>query len=401
MRPWVAILLLTVTVVQSGTIAHAIEHDYTFDRTISRPVLENYLDRAITEELFVGGMGNFDDNLRMLKHTGAKYIGRSLHFWGNEKGMLDGITTASKLIPKVHAVDPDMILEACIFEIVTPDVELIPVPDWAFAAFGLAPEHRNFRYKDIVATDNRAHQWGSSGVPDVTRQETKLWFYFQARMLIDAGFEAIHFGQVELIERGDPTHFSWYQVFTQVRAYAREHARRHMVLINGHVPGGGLVRNGKLLLDFHAFPLRIKEIGAQPQEAKLEIGYWDSYFGRSAGGQTYSGWSCEHLPYLVEYDNYGHSDKPGTAVGIPWVWGYDEICWFAHQSAAKRSAFLKYARNWVRSNDPNGHVQMPGSRTLASPVEGNGWYFCNSASSATPQGFGDEDVIAKLWGSRN
>ena len=29
-----------------------------------------------------------------------------------------------------------MILEACIFEIVTPQVEQVPVPEWAFTALG-------------------------------------------------------------------------------------------------------------------------------------------------------------------------------------------------------------------------------------------------------------------------
>jgi pimeloyl-ACP methyl ester carboxylesterase len=51
---------------------------YIFDRTISRKVLENYLSRAITMQNLLTGQGNFDDNLRMLKSIGAKYIGRSV-----------------------------------------------------------------------------------------------------------------------------------------------------------------------------------------------------------------------------------------------------------------------------------------------------------------------------------
>jgi hypothetical protein len=40
-------------------------------------------------------------------------------------------------------------------------------------------------------------------VPDVSRQETKLWFYFLAASFIDVGIEAIHFGQIELMNGND------------------------------------------------------------------------------------------------------------------------------------------------------------------------------------------------------
>ena len=75
-----------------------------------------------------------------------------------------------------------------------------------------------------------------------------------------------------------------------VRAYAAKHARRHMVLCDAHVPSGGLVRDGQLLLDFHSFPLRIKEVPDKPQEAILKVGFSDGIYGRSKGGMTPSGW---------------------------------------------------------------------------------------------------------------
>ena len=41
---------------------------------------------------------------------------------------------------------------------------------------------------------------------------------------------------------------------------------------------------GKLLLDFHAFPLRIKENPDQAQDAILEVGFSDGIYGHSKGG---------------------------------------------------------------------------------------------------------------------
>ena len=70
-----------------------------------------------------------------------------------------------------------MVLQACIFEIVTAGVDRIPVPARAFLALGLPVEERNFRYTDMLYTDGRRkNQWGrDASVPDVSRPETKLW----------------------------------------------------------------------------------------------------------------------------------------------------------------------------------------------------------------------------------
>jgi hypothetical protein len=225
-----------------------------------------------------------------------------------------------------------------------------------------------------------------------------MWFYFLAASYIDLGFEGIHWGQMEIIDDNDPHLDHYARVFALVRAYAAKHARRKMVLCNAHVPSGGLVRDGELLLDFHAFPLRVKEVPGHPQEAILQVGYLDSIFLRSKGGRTYSGWQCEHLPYLVELDNYGASKHPGEpGQGNDWVWGYDEISWFANQSREYRSEWLRYAWNWVRKTDPDGYLEMPGSRTETSPLNDRRWYFANAPSSAVPEGLGDEEAIRAIW----
>jgi hypothetical protein len=376
--------------------------DYIFHETISREVLDNYLSRSISMEGLLNGRGDLEDNIRMLVSAGAKYVGRSICLWGREANLLSNLDRARQQLPQVHAADPEMVLEACIFEIVTTQVEQIPVPDWAFSALGQPVERRNFRYADIIYPQGpRRDQWGKgSSVPDVSRPETKLWFYFLARSYIDLGVEGIHFGQVEIMNGNDPHLDHWEQVFSLVRAYASKHARRRMVLCNAHVPSGGLVRNGKLLLDFHAFPLRIMEVPDRPQQAILKVGFSDGIYGRSKGGITYSGWTCEHLPYLVELDNWGASKQPGQPrAGANWVWGYDEITWFAHQSKQYRSDWLRYAWNWVRKTDPNGYLEMPGSRTMSSPLDHHPWYYANLPSSAVPDGLGDEEAIRTIWGA--
>lgn len=375
---------------------------YNFNQAISREVLGNYLSRAICMEGLLNGRGDLDDNIRMLNNVGAKYIARSICLWGNEGKLLDNFARARQQAPQALAADKDRVLEACIFEIVTTEVEQVPIPAWAFTALGLPVERRNFRYDSILyPPDQRKRSWGkNAGVPDVSQTETLLWFYFLAASYIDLGFEAIHWGQMEIMDNNDPHLDHYAHLFGLVRAYAKQHARRGMVLCNAHVPSGGLVRDGQLLLDFHAFPLRIKEVPGHPQQAILEAGYLDSIFLRSKGGRTYSGWDCSHLPYLVELDNYGASRHPGEAgQGADWVWGYDEISWFANQSKQYRSEWLRYAWDWVKKTDPDGYLEMPGSRTETSPLDHHRWYSANRPSAAVPSGLDDEDTIRAIWKS--
>ena len=385
--------------------------NYEFHRTISREVLENYLSRAITMQGLLNGIGDLNDNIRMLKHIGAQYMGRSICLWGEEANLLANFERARQLMPQVRTISPDAIFEACIFEIVTTEVEQVPVPDWAFTALGLPVEKRNFRYEAMLyPLPQRSRSWSlSASVPDVSQTETQLWFYFLAKSYIDLGFEGIHWGQMEIMNYNDPNLDHYARIFGLVRSYATQHARRGMMLCNAHTPSGGLVRNGQLLLDFHALPLRMKEVSDKPQEVILEVGFVDSIYLKSKGGRTYSGWTCEHLPYLVELDNWGVAKYPGqprqtagrAVKGAYWLWGYDEISWFANQSNAYRAQWLRYAWDWVRKTDPNGYVEIPGGRGITSPLNHRTLYEANNPSPAVPNGSGDEGTIYAIWKGDN
>lgn len=376
--------------------------DYRFDGTMSEEVLRNYLSRSMTLMYLLTGHGDFDDNLRMLKNCGVKFAGRAVYQWGREEGgesaLPAKIEMAKKNAARIHAMDPEIILQACVFEIVSRDVENLPVPAWAFEALGQAVDLRNFRYEKMCYPGGRGRdQWGAgASVPDVSQTETKLWFYYLAASYMDAGCEAIHFGQAEIMNGNDPNFDHWAEVLNLVRSYASKRARRHFVLCDAHVPHGGLLRQGRLLLDFHSFPLRIKEVADKPKEGRLEVGYTDAIYGRSKGGIAPSGWKCGHLPYLVEFDNYGRSKKPGEAgMGEFWVWGWDEITWFSQQPEAYRNEWLRYAERWV--TEQGGALQMPGARCLSGAADGRRWYDVNNPSPATPNGSGQEDTIREIW----
>ena len=380
-----------------GSLQAAEPPDYRFNGPPARRVVESYLGRSITMLGLLQGAGDLEDNIRMLSNTGAKFAGRALYMWGSERrlpGLLKPATAAAR---RLHEADPDMILQACAFEIVTTDVGRLEIPPRVFEAFGKRPENRKFDYEAMFSDFGRDHWGKDSSIPDIAKEETKLWFYHLATTYIDCGCEAIHFGQVDLMARNDPERRHWDSLLKKVREYASKHARRHWVWCDGHVPSGGMVVDGRLLLDFHSFPLRIAE-GKRPMEGILKVGHIDAFYGRSRGGITPAGWKCEHLPYLVEFDNWGNSGRGGKSIGPWWIWGYDDIDWFARLNEQERNAWLEYAWNWIAEHDPNGYLEMPGMRCLHDPAPGKPYYYyAHKKSTRTPHGGNQEAVIKRLW----
>ena len=74
--------------------------NYHFDKTMTREVLENYLSRSISMEGVFNGRGDLDDNIRMIKSIGAKYIGRSLCLWNGEANFMGNIERAKQQVAK-------------------------------------------------------------------------------------------------------------------------------------------------------------------------------------------------------------------------------------------------------------------------------------------------------------
>ena len=362
--------------------------NYQFDGKMTRPVLENYLARSATVASLLHLSS--DDDLRMMKNTGVKFAGRVVWMWGNESRIEGLVTKGTPFVERLHAMDPDLILQGAVFEIVTTEVDKIPIPPAVLEEFGLPVVKRCFNYRKMLYGFRHRHNHWDEGasVPDMSRLETRMWFFYVAKRWIDMGLEALHLGQVGLMDDWDRGHRHWRDLMSRIRSYARKNARRHLVLIDAHVPGGGIVHDGKLMFDLHSFPSRPRSVEGQPHKAILEKGFSDSIYGRSKGGLTPSGWECESLPYIVELDNFGPSDHPGEyrAGDRIHVWGWDEINWFIKQPEAYRNEWLRYAYQWVRETDPNGYFQLPLRR-----------FEHYSASMTGPHGMRQEETIKSIW----
>ena len=387
---------------------------YAFDGPVSPEVLDRYLSRAITLSEFLtpdefvndGTYPDKEADVRYILHTGTKFVGRSIYRWGREDCLVNPAfwEGARALAEQVHREDPEVIFQGAVFEAVYPEVEQIAVPAWAFQALGLPVEDRHFRYADMLYPDGRyVRFWSGLGsVPDIRQVETQLWFMYLIGSYVDIGCEAIHLGQVYLIGQDDQEPGNewetWDSFLTKVRRYVHPRARRHWVLFDCHGWRKGVIRNGKSLIDYNAFPLRIKEVEGQPMKGVLEMGYSSSVFGADLSCTTPSGWHTDALPYLVEFDNFGPTASPGTISHDGYhTWGYDEITWFYLLPKEEKEAWLEYAMKWIAEHDPAGHLQMPGARVVST---GEGPSFMSRAvapSEAIPYGMDIEEKVTELW----
>ena len=292
----------------------------SFDRTISREVLENYLSRAITMEGLLNGRGDLDDNIRMLKGIGAKFIGRSLCLWGGEANLLAQPRAGQGAAPQgprgrpghdppgLHLRDRDH-----------PGRRRSPCRTGPSRRWASRSEKRNFRYADMLYPDGRFkdHWRAGQSVPDVSRPGNQALVLFpRAPRSSTSGCEAIHLGQTELMNRND-RNLDHYAAGARPDPRPRRQPRP---------PAHGAVRlprpqrrPGARWAAAHGLPLLpAPDHGGARTSRRRRSSRWASPTASTAGskgGTTFSGWKCEHLPYLVEIDNWGVSRAPGQAEG--------------------------------------------------------------------------------------
>ena len=125
--------------------------NFTFDGNLSREVLENYLSRAVTASGLIDS-DTLADDLRAILRLGVKFIGRASGVWYMIDDDEEHFRKSRALAERVHAQDPEIILQSCVFEIVTQRMEEVRVPAYVFEAFGIPPEGcRSIRHHERCA----------------------------------------------------------------------------------------------------------------------------------------------------------------------------------------------------------------------------------------------------------
>ena len=380
--------------------------NFTFDGNLSREVLENYLSRSVTAAGLYES-GTLEDDLRAIKRLGVKFLGRASGVWGATGDDAAHFEKSRALAEKVHAQDPEIILQSCIFEYITPLMNVEKIPAYVFEAFGMPAEDRCFDWDAARMMDEGQELAGDvpmgdrGAMPDLNRQEARLWFYYRATKYIDCGYEALHMGQIHLYTANDRGMRKTWELFRMIRDYAAKHGRRHKVLLDAHTHGVSI--NGKLMFDYHAMPFTRAPLEHYEGERLVLVRE-----GFSEGGENPNGWSGEQMPYLMEYDNWcgrEYEDKSlytRHQLALMQWWGYDQIAYFANLPEEQRNHFIEYTYRWTQVNNPHAFFEAPFRRTLGNaPVQLGGGlnrnYQINNPSEGCPMGFGQEDALKACW----
>ncbi len=393
--------------------------NYKFDKKISEEVLNNYLNRAMTYSIYDGMGGQFnedeiDESYRAILSVGAKYVPRHISIFYPSANDEKYYHQLSEKIKQAHVVDPDIIFEACIFECVSDLVDTIKIPDYVFEAFGKKKTSRSFEstkmfFKNGYGKD--VHGAGA-GYPDITQEETQMFFYYRATQYIDMGIESLHMGIMTAIGKSDTGNKCWEKVISMIREYAAKNARRHYIIINGHSGNVFTGSNGSMLVDFIASPSRLQVADGQtnhaasegnPQKADIypnrdySWGKYDAPYQSNIKGTSPSGWTTKHYPYLVELDNWGTVASNDLTVATNLWNGYDEISWYANQPDSYRHEFLYYITKKIKDYKENGHFAMPGTRIVYMINQKKEIRYRMNSKKNCAEGFGDEDAIIAAW----
>lgn len=354
----------------SSTIADS--RSFTFSGSMSQKVLRSYCAHAVTLSGFcaegLAADDKFDEDLRMIRSIGAKFIGRAAYYsWSgvlSQKQVEEHFSLAKSRAAAAHKADSELILQAGVFEIAyKTTVNGIAIPAYVFEAFGLPAVKRNFCFDDMIWESGQyaysKKHWGNleSCVPNITKLETQMYFYWQITRYIDAGFESVHLGQAGMMADHNADNYSgWDRVTMLARSYAKSHARRGVVLFDCHVSLGEQLKIGdRLIMDIFAAGIVPNETKAEDGALKCEVLHYKknaiSWLGRAPGGKHPLGFTCDRQYTILEFDNYGGNGKPGVATPYAFYnWGYDDVTWFALQPEWYRNQFLAETQQYLATD---------------------------------------------------
>ena len=424
---------------------------YYFDEVIEKEVLGRYLGRSIsylgvcaTSE---GRAEYFDDHLRVIRDCGVKFVGKASFNDGKVRNWGEFWERAREGAARVHEVDAEIVVQGCIgqmefdeegvgsramgkgvgdsvrvwkpisvrqqevsrmagysgsregFERMMEERSgLAWVDRELMAEFGEDGVKRPFVFERMRYEGGEVMRdvWGGGSAMDISRLETRMWVYEQARRYIDAGYEAIEFGQVELMAENDEDMVYWGEVLAMIRAYAKKKARRRSVICSARVTNRGLECDGKVLWDYVSSPMRMVQ-GKEKMSVRLMGGnvgsiYEDFEIEKKKEGEERG----ERVMRVFEIGQWrrGVSDDDDLL-----IWGADEAGWFANQKKERRDAFLRECWEWVNGYVGEGKMMLPGRMRADVPIGKRkmGYYLVNRVSDVCAEGFGQEDVVAELF----
>ena len=267
----------------------------------------------------VNPLYNVDDyvaNIRMLVEMKASFVLWAGHRWGNDVWLTDYSNfcgfpeSIRQTVCDINAAfDCDSlrrpIIQGCMYEhvdgpiytldtVYVPDtmivvdtstagIDYVRIPEAVIEAFRNDPAitgdtvlrnyyfYPNNRPNDTLFFHFFNIVIPGTETPDVTRIEGRMWFYYEAAFLIDAGYTAIHMGDISQWGKNDFSDDKEYDqtwnLLRKIRQYAND--KGSFVLLNSEANPGRSTQvtvNGQehLLFDFNTIPFHFREMTDPP-----------------------------------------------------------------------------------------------------------------------------------------
>jgi hypothetical protein len=246
-------------------------------------------------------------------------------------------------------------------------------------------------------------------VPDITMLETQIYYAYLIAEYVDAGFEAVLFGQAMLTGARDTDNGAMHSLCNFAKKWTAARGYRQAVALSSHVfrvweYPKSQPDKAQPLFTHLSWPTRLSYTDKTPSGMQFSPDVQP--VGKRHGGKELK--LVMELPHdqpvLFEIDNYGMSEAKEVCDE-----GYDEITAFANKSPKQRSEFLKHyyyeCRKW-RNKDGGArvHLALTGYRWLCAQVS---LYQLPNGEPSKPVGIyvpykedgGEETTIAELFRS--
>ncbi len=448
--------------------------EYYFMGSMSQELINKYLDRSLFMQSYSHAESWFDPptdstlnpekkkGMDMMRDVRPKVVGL-ISFWGGEDDMRIHLACEqlTKDIDAIHAFDPDVICQAGIMEIA--NFGDTTIPDFVLSEFGYLKTYyntstgtyttvnvhtnadgvvtnkfdaRKMSYDEPYLSEVPADISKSPAevlaerrlMPDFTKVETQMWFYYMATRYIDCGCEMLQLGDSFLMVFKDKEygHQSLWSLMQRIRKYGSTR-NRGVVLLEGRYRVGGF---SPYYFDPETSPIKRARDKGHERQLLFDIlssgvplfqlsgkAPWPAYppctssyapvelrkvdlIGNSPGGLHPMGWYCKHTPYRLQLDQGSSEVIHGCGVGVvgsQGTYGWDNTGWFAAQAVDYRNKIIKYIHYQVKCFDRKAHYVMSGRHVYSTKVfPGEPWQpplRYNAYTGAASQ----QDTIKCVW----
>ncbi|SHJ70580.1 hypothetical protein SAMN02745146_3761 [Hymenobacter daecheongensis DSM 21074] len=394
---------------------------YTFNKgNISLDVTKNYLKRSAMVtgllEMYPQRCGEAPTPASMeeknafhkfVKEVRPKMV-MGINLWTHAQWKLTNscnthFASCAEAATALHKIDNDIILSASLDEIISQDIGgkwqvKVPVdllrsynecvakvmvanPEYGCNPLTISPP-TSFKALEIAADSAiRMETYGYE--VDITKPMAQLWYFYLAKRYIDSGFEMLRLGQIKLTAKHDTGYLKSFQLTRVIREYAKQHARRGIVLFEEQSKTTYFTPQGPAaeqicIFDVCGLPTRLYSRETVLPGQNLDLNGvpnpmpeqdYDVLLSKNSngkpewadcgGGQTAYWGNIAQIPVYAELDNIGdeaiwatkafgnpnaHAPQPNKddTPGNGFPWGWDECSWFYKQS-------LIFEQKWLAS----------------------------------------------------